>query len=202
MEQRQTVAQKDQGRIRQNVRGQLDLLQQDLRQAKLANGLEPDEDLVSQDELEPSPVDYLPHEWKAPEGTPEAPYVRPPWEAWVEDVVESETPTILDWVTQVREVRAWWNPHLEFHRLVASKLIVMEWLKDPQAVTIETAYWRQLDRAGQFDQLLRLDKVVTEVREFQRDPRAETLIDSLQTFAKRTNWTQFLQALEEHRQQI
>lgn len=179
----------------------MDLLQEDLRQLKSENGLDPEEDLVTSEELEWTPVDYLPHEWKTPEGTPEAPYVRPPWEAWVEDVLETETPTILDWVTQVREVRDWWNPHLEFHRLVASKLIVMEWLSDPQAVTIETAKWRELDRAGQFDQLLRLNRVVVEVRAFQRDPRTGTLIDALERFAQRTQWTPFLGALEEHRNQ-
>lgn len=201
MNQHQTVAEQDHEQIRQDVREKMDLLQEDLRRAKTEAGLDPDEELVSEDELDWTPVDYLPQEWKTPEATPAAPYLRAPWEAWVEDVLETETPTILDWVTQVNEVRAWWNPHLEFHRLVASKLIVMEWLDDPQAVTIETAKWRQLDRAGQFDQLMRLDRVVKEVREFQRDPRPENLIDSLESFAKRTAWTPFLQALEEHRNQ-
>lgn len=201
MNQRLSVAEEENKQANQPIREQMDQLQQSLREAKIASGLDPDEELVSEDELDWTPIDYQPHEWKAPEERPAAPELNPPWETWVEWYVETETQTILDLVTEMDEVRVWWTPYMEFHRLVASKLMVMEWVEDPKAVTIEATKLQQLSPAEQFNQLLRLDQVVQEVREFQKDTETRTLIGSLEEFAQRRKWTAFSNALEEHRSQ-
>src|SRR5699024_107146 len=94
----------------------------------------------------------------------------PPWHLWVEWYIETETWTILDWMLKIPEIRHWWNPHHEFHRLVASKLIVMDWLEDPRRVMIELSELARLGPEDRWDQVLRLQEAVDEVTRFEGLP--------------------------------
>lgn len=186
------------------LRQGLDEVQENLRRVKAARGLDPDEDLVADWELEEFPETFLPTEWQQPATDAQAEHLESPWREWEQNYLYHEIPTILDWMTGIREIRAWWDPDSEFHQLVAAKLIVMETREDPEAVTIELATIRQMSPDQQWEQVVGLHHVVQEVLNFQQVPVGQrpNLVDSLEVWAKRIDRPMLLEDVQEVRAEL
>lgn len=64
-----TVADQDRERLRVEIRGNFDDLWQELRQVKASAGLDPEEDLVEDWEVDETVIDYLPSSGLAEPGS-------------------------------------------------------------------------------------------------------------------------------------
>lgn len=144
----------------------------------------------------------FPDDWQTPEAGTEV--QDPPWWQWTEWYVETETPTILDWILQFQEIRQWWTHDPEFHKLVASKLVVMDWLKEPGRVEIELEKLRQMSPAEHFDHLDRLQAAVDEVSRFlEIDPASRPpLISSIEKSEQAKDRPRLLEDIAQHREKM
>lgn len=146
-------------------------------------------------------ITYRPLDWQSPEAWPDAEDLAPPWQAWVQDFELADGPTILDWVQNFYVIGEWWTLYMEFYRLVASKLVVMDHLEDPNRVEIGRIHLEHMDLGGQWDHVARLQAVAEEVHDFLGTPpllRGNLFTDIRRFSTPRKRYAWILESLDEY----
>lgn len=173
---------------------EIDGAKEEIRQAKIAQGLDPDQEIADpeppsvgpgnmraylnrlqweNDQESPEVVDetgnttlYLPSEWKDPENGPIHAQNQSltPLESY-EWVTEEEW-TVLSWVVSFSTVSPWLNSQSRVWKLLKAKLAVMYDRDDPKAVILDERRLRSLPRNQHAVELVNLHLALQEVQRY------------------------------------